>query len=450
MSNYSKVIWKEGMFLQPQHFQQTEKYLFNTINTRIAACQPFYNGITQLEIDKDALVNELFTLKNCSGVLYDGTVFSIPVDNSAPKSRSFTDHFSHDQQKLNVFLALPLMVDGKGSYGGIGADQYSVCRYTSKTSKVTDEVFGTQKKDIELGEFNFQILFEDESLDSYSSVQIARLKRTSSGLIELDEEYIPPVLQINASRYLMGRIRSLLELLMAKCSSLSQGRRQIEGGFAEFSSSEETAFRLLQTLNTYTPLLNYQYNSGISHPFQLYTDLSMLAGALSSFSAQVSLKDFPMYEHHNLTATLIRLEHIIRTVLEADISAGCVNVPVDQVNSATFVCKVPDERLLSSAKFYLGVSARVPEKELIVGVLQRIKMCSRDRIELLISSAMPGLPLMHVSRPPETLSTKPGFIYFSLDQKNQFWNGIQSSGSIAFYFPNNYPELKLEMLALKE
>jgi predicted component of type VI protein secretion system len=41
-------------------------------------------------------------------------------------------------------------------------------------------------------------------------------------------------------------------------------------------------------------------------------------------------------------------------------------------------------------------------------------------------------------------------LYFALDQQSQFWRGIQSAGSIAFYFPNNYPELKLEMLALRQ
>jgi len=70
-------------------------------------------------------------------------------------------------------------------------------------------------------------------------------------------------------------------------------------------------------------------------------------------------------------------------------------------------------------------------------------------LDLLISSAMPGLALMHTTHPPEGLSTKPGYLYFALDQQSQFWRGMQSSASIAFYFPNNYPELKLEMLALK-
>ncbi len=136
----------------------------------------------------------------------------------------------------------------------------------------------------------------------------------------------------------------------------------------------------------------------------------------------------------------------MKLIFLPDVSAWTIS----QINQATFTAEVPDPRLFSSAKFFIGVSAKVPEKELIIGVLQRIKMCSRDRVDLLISSAMPGLQLFHTSHPPEGLSTKPGFVYFSLDQQGQFWKVMQSTTSIAFYFPNNYPELKIEMLALKE
>ena len=450
MYENSKVVWKEGMFLQPQHFQQSERFIFNTINARMAVYHPFFYGTFEVEVDRDALVNNLFTLTRCSGVLPDGTPFSIPREDSAPPSRSFSDFFTHDQQFLDVFLALPLVTEGKPNVSSAVSETHHTFRFRSKMAGIADDVFGTQRKEIELGGNNFQLLFGGESLDNFTTLQIARLKRAANGQINLQENHIQPLLQIGGSRFLMVQIRSLLEMLVAKCNTLAQGRRQIEGGFAEFSTSEETAFRLLETLTTYTPLLNYHLGSPLVHPFDLYTLLMMFAGALSTFSADIALKDFPRYDHHQLTLTFGNLIRIIRVVLEADISAGCVAVPIEQINQATYIAKTPDERLFTNAKFFLGVSAKVPEKELIIGVLQRIKMCSRDRIDLLISSAMPGLTLMHSVHPPEGLSTKPGFIYFSLDQKGQFWESIRTSGSIAFYFPNNYPELKMEMMALKE
>lgn len=450
MLENSKVIWKEGMFLQPQHFQQLERYIFNSINSRMSIYHPFFYGILDVEIDRDALANNLLTLTRCSGTFSDGTVFSIPKEDLAPTARSFAEFFSHDQHSIDVFLALPVVLTNKPNVSSaVTGESYYNIRYKSKMAGIPDEVFGTLRKEIELGILNFQILFSGESLDDFSTLQIARLKRASNGQITIEDSYIPPILHISGSKFLMSILRSLLEMLVAKCNSLAQGRRQVEGGFAEFSSSEETAFRLLETLSTYTPLLNYYFTNPMVHPFDLYSLLMTFAGSLSAFSTEVSFKDFPQYNHHNLSVTFISLIKIIRTVLEADISAACVNIPVEQINQAVYIAKVPDEKLFKSAKFYFGVSAKVPEKELIVGILQRIKMSSRDRLELLISSAMPGLPLKHCISLPEELSTKPGYLYFSLDQNNPFWEGIKTSGTIAFYFPNNFPELKMEFLALK-
>jgi type VI secretion system protein ImpJ len=248
----------------------------------------------------------------------------------------------------------------------------------------------------------------------------------------------------------MKEMRSLLEILLAKSASLSQGRRQKASGLAEFKSSEETAFRLLQTINTYAPLINHSHYAQVEHPYSIFTLLTQFAGALSVFSSEVSIRQLPKYDHGNLKDVFGIFMQIIKTILGADVSAGCVSIPIEKTGSTTYACRIADEKLLKTSKFYFGVSAAVPEKELLIGTLQRIKMCSRDRLELLIPSAMPGLPMIHTPKPPDGLSTKPGFIYFSLDQGSEFWKGIITSGSLAFYFPNNFAELKMEVLALRE
>jgi type VI secretion system protein ImpJ len=437
------------MFLQPQHFQHAERYFSHSMHAKLGAYFPYCYGIIEAAIDTDAIANDQFSLNSCTGVLPDGTYFSVPREDRTPPARSFTEHFTPEQQQLDVFLALPRISEGKANVSMGGADLPTPTRYYSAPHEMVDEVLGIQKKEIDLGINNFIILFADESLDNYVTLPIARLVRTSSGQVAVQEQFVPPLLRIGASSFLMGQIRNVLEVLLARITSLSQGRRQVEGGFAQFASSEETAFRLLQTLNTFTPQLNHSHYIGSVHPYDLFNLLTQLTGALCTFSAEVSIQQLPRYDHTNLTASLTSLIHMIKSILNADIGAGSVSVPIEQLNEATYWCKIPDERLLKSAKFFLGISADIPEKELIVGALQRIKMCSRDKLDLLISTAMPGLQLIHTSRPPESLSTKPKFIYFSLNQQGDLWNGILASGSIAFYFPNNYKNLKLEMLALK-
>jgi hypothetical protein len=50
MRNNGKVIWKEGMFLQPQHFQQMERYILNNVNVSISNHFPYAYGITEFRL----------------------------------------------------------------------------------------------------------------------------------------------------------------------------------------------------------------------------------------------------------------------------------------------------------------------------------------------------------------------------------------------------------------
>jgi type VI secretion system protein ImpJ len=445
-----KVIWREGMFLQPQHFQQAERNIHGIFNSRFAALFPYGYGFTAVSVDADSLQNGVLAIKMGSGIMPDGTYFDIPGNSELPPIRQIADSFSHDTQSLTAYLCLPLPIEGKANITQAGPSSFSASRYSSRIMSVTDEVQGIQKKDIDLAGHNFVLLFENESRDNFTSLPIAKLVRNASGQILIDETFVPPVVYMGASMHLMREIRSLLEILLAKSASLSQGRKQKVSGLAEFKGSEETAFRLLQTVNTYTPLLNHCHVAPSMHPFELFNVLTQFCGALSAFSADVSIKQLPRYEHTSLREVFAIFIQVIRTVLGAELSAGCISVPIEKTGSSTWVCRVADEKLLRTAKFYFGVSASAPEKELLIGTLQRIKMCSRDRLDILIPTAMPGLPMMHVSRPPEGLSTKPGFLYFSLDQSSEFWQGIRASGTLAFYFPNNYQDLKMEILALRE
>ena len=450
MLENSKVIWKEGMFLQPQHFQQAERYMLDIMNDRLKALMPYYYGIAEVQVDRDALANSLFTLTRCSGVLPDGISFEVPKKEPLPAPRSFADHFATERQSLEVFLALPVAMSGKANVAS-GSDGASGVRFRGKMVSLVDEVMGAQKKEIEVGACNFTILFGDESLDNHASLQIARLVRNASGTVVLDDTYVPPCLVVAASPRVLDHLRGLLELLLARIASLSQGRRQVQGGFAEFSSSEETAFRLLQTLNTYTPLINHHHVMPQIHPFDLFCLLTRFSGALCTFSSDVSIRNLPRYDHHNLAAVFERFISVVRSVLGADISAGSVNLPVEQVRPSTYYAKSPDPRLFAGARFFFGMCASgVAERELIVSVVRRIKICSQAKLDLLISSAMPGVQLIHASKPPEKLSTKPDYVYFSFDQNSDLWKEIAATGVIAFYFPHNYADLKMEIIALKQ
>lgn len=447
MYSNDKVIWKEGLFLQPQHFQQSERFLLSSMQARFSAYNPFYFGFMHFEINADALANSTFALSSARGIMPDGTCFSFPESGVLPQARSFAEQFPHDQMSLDVFLALPQAIPGRATVNDADAS-LTATRYLKSSQTVTDEVFGQQKKELELAKTNFTILFGNESRDNFSCLPVARLVRTANGQIGFDKKFTPPVLTLEASKMLTDQLRSLLEVLLAKSSSLGQGRKQLKGGLAEFAPSEITPLALLQTINTYTPLVNHYYNSPSVHPYDLYKLLLQFSGALCTFSAQTSISSLPQYNHSAPGSAFERLILQIRDILGADISTGCIQLPFSEISPATYLANVSDQKLFDVASFYIGVQAEIPQKELIMGCLSRIKISPRNQLDTLIQSAMPGLPLMYVADPPSDLSSKPGFIYFSLNQNHALWDGIKATGALAFYFPNNFPNLKMELLAV--
>ncbi len=87
MSWESKVLWTEGLFLQPHHFQQADRYSEALVAGLAQRLTPYGWGVSSLEIDDQALKVGQFRLKGCAGLTQDGAVFRIPqTDDLPPRS----------------------------------------------------------------------------------------------------------------------------------------------------------------------------------------------------------------------------------------------------------------------------------------------------------------------------------------------------------------------------
>ncbi len=414
----------------------------------VSHCQPYYYGISEIEFDTKAIEHNKVIIKHCKGIFPDGTPFSFPSDNSPPPARS-CEEFVSDNCATGVYLSLPFNFEEKSIVCGSGYETNSFARFKSQNVDITDEVYGVQQKKIEIGELNLCLQFSTELMDNYTSLQIAQLQRTPYGTVKYSENFIPPLLKFGASEYLVNSVGNLLESLINKSIVLSQGRRELPGQYAQFSRFDDTAFHLLQTLNTYIPLLGYYHAVPISHPFDLFSAITMFAGSLSTFTAQISYDDFSNYNHCDLYDTFSKLYEKILFVLNLDFYVKCTSLQVDKVNNAVFQIGNIDTKLFLNSKFYLGVSANGDNRELVVGIIQRLKMCSKTHLDALISSSMPGLRLMHLINPPDEVMVKPGYVYFSIIQDEPIWSGIKESASVALYFPNNYDDLRIELIIIK-
>jgi len=442
-----KILWKEGTFLNPHHFQYSDRLHTAHADSRVnsLAYAGFQHGFTALEIDRDALLVGNFTVIRAAGVLPDGTCFSAGV-----LSRSISAFCRPDRRSLDVYLTLPVYAhNGAGVHAvdGVPAD----CRYIERTLSLPDEFSRDNVKEIEVGEPNYQIRFEGESLDGCVWLRIAKLLRGGSGYMELADGYAPPVLFTRVSDVLRGMLGGLLELLWARIGSLAKCRRHSEWGQAFFSATEENSFRIMSILCTFTPLLGRLLELPKVHPFDCYTHLMMLYGSLQCFSPTLSPENFPIYNHDDPAATFTDLTDRIRDALKAEFWTTCVSLPLEQVSSSTWHCRFPDEHFATRANLFIGVSAvDVDRKKLLVDVLQRVKAGSRENLDLLISSSLQGLPLIHVRNIPEGLPAKPDYVYFAVDRHGPLWESVESTGTLGLHFSGGvYPDMKLEVLGLK-
>src|SRR6188472_4332110 len=104
MSAHNKVVWSEGLFLQPQHFQQQDRYLERYIETRCEPLIPHSWGFTEIELERDLLSIGKFGLRRAAGVFPDGTPLRMPDDDPLPVP---IDIESPDRDQV-VYLAVPL------------------------------------------------------------------------------------------------------------------------------------------------------------------------------------------------------------------------------------------------------------------------------------------------------------------------------------------------------
>ena len=449
MSQYRKIVWNEGMLLTPHHFQQWDNYYEELLNSRIRSIQPFEYGVLDLQINREAVGNGNFQITNFRGVLPDGLMINAPDADGVPDLRQVGEHFHPEHETLGVHLAIPAKKIGEANFQANGEKAGANLRFLQEAAMVRDETSGTNEQPLALAKSNLRIIFDDELRDGFTSMKIAELERTPTGGLQISEKYIPPILNVSASVWLVNMLRQLVEILITKSGSLGEQRRQRNASLADFTTSEVAVFWLLHTINSSVPTMAHFFHSRLVHPEPLYLEMASLVGKLMTFSVEHHPKDIVKYDHDDLYFTFENLSAVLKELLETVIPSRCVPIPLEKTRETLYVGRIEDARLLKEAGFYLAVSAQMPESKLLEGVPRVVKIASRDVIDTIIGSALPGVVLTHANPPPAPIPARVGFKYFALETNSQYWEGIKGSKVISVYVPDEIADEKIEMYAVK-
>ncbi|HEV2493988.1 MAG TPA: type VI secretion system baseplate subunit TssK [Terriglobia bacterium] len=446
MRRLQPVVWSKGTFLSPQHLQVQDRFLESTLEFRLSALSYRPWGFRELRIDQEALAGGSFAISSAAGILPDGLPFEIPESDPAPPPRPLAPSFDAEHTTSEVYLAIPHYRE-RGlnvSVEGTNADT----RYLADVVMVRDENSGLSEKPLQIARKSFRFLMEGEPRQGYSALRIANIKQTPSGTFELDSTFVPPLLDISASDYLVAILRRLVEILTAKSATLGGMRRQKNQSLADFTASDIANFWLLFTVNNYFPLLRHVFETKKGHPEVLFTTMTALAGTLTTFSQKYQPRDLPTYDHDDLTHCFTDLDEKLRELLETVVPSNFISLPLKLVQPSIYATALADDKYLRNTKLYLAISAEMKEADLIKLAPRLIKVGSANQIETFIRQALPGIRLLHMTAPPASIPIKMNYQYFSLNQSGEEWDAVGRARNLAAYVPADFPNPQLELLIL--
>jgi type VI secretion system protein ImpJ len=451
MSKPQKVVWTKGMFLMPQHFQAQDEYFEQALHFR-ANVSNFANwGFSRLGIDEASLVNGFFTLRHCEGLFPDGLSFQAPLIDELPPGRQIDEHYSDPRQPyLDVYLAIPEVRASAASYTLARADRSATGphRYSAEPRAALDATLGSDEKVIQVARKSLRLLFEGESLDGSTAIRVARIQRSPAGTYVLQPEFVPPIIDIASSDYILSLTRRLIEKMSAKTDLRALSRRQRTGDLADFTNAEAADFWFLHTINSSLPELNHIWKVRRGHPDLLFRAMLRLAGALTTFAFNQSVRDLPDYDHNALGESFTVLDARIRDLLDIGRQAKVIATPLRPVDRFLWAGTLSDERQLDATQFILSVSSPIAIDELISKFPHLAKIATAEEISRLIRLSLPGLTLRHLPSLPSAVPLNLNCQYFSLVATGPLWENILRTRALSIFVPGEIADPKMELLTL--
>ena len=454
MNALSRVVWSEGMYLGPHHFQAQSRYFEDSTRFAIASLwfEPY--GLTSAQLDSEALLNGTLSLVHAHGIFPDGLTFQMPDADPLPATRNIAELFPPARDSVTVSLAVaPRKRNGVNCVTAGGPNEASsdrAARYRGEEFLLYDETTGRDEKPVTLGVKSIRLVLDTETGDDALRLPIARVIRDGAGHFVLDPEFIPPCLQIGASERLMRLLERLIEILSEKSDTFSMKETAEKRSWAEFSTREIANFWLLHTVNSALAPLRHQFFTKRGHPEELFREMLRLGGTLCTFALDSHPRDLPLYDHMRLDECFGKLDRHIREHLETIVPSQFVRVPLTKRADYFYEGEVTDQRCLGRSRWIFAIRSSVGEVELIAKTPQLVKLCSKAFVPQLVKRALPGIDLTHLPVPPSSIPAKIDFQYFSVSKVGPCWDHIVQTRVLGLYVPGELPSPEVELMVVLE
>lgn len=432
------------MFLQPQHFQQQDRYAARQLDARMGSTFGWPWGLLGLQIDESALLLGRLVLRSARGVLPDGTAFAIPDDDAAPPSFEVPSDTRDELIVLAAAMARPGVPESDVEEASVSMPP----RYLATDMDVADvHAANLRAAPLMIGRLNLRLMLASDANEGYTTLGVARVvERRADGRLVLDTNYVPPMLHAMAQPVLEGYVREVHGMLHQRGEALA-GRLAQPG---RAGIGEITDFLLLQVVNRMEPLMDHLQRLPALHPERLYALYVGLAGELSTFRDSRRPVEFLPYRHDQLAACFRAVMVDLRQSLSMVLEQTAVPIELQERKHGVRVAIISDIEMQRKASFVLAVNAQMPGDALRSRFPAQVKIGPAERLRDLVNLQLPGVGLRAMPVAPRQIPYHAGFTYFELETRgNELWKQLETSGGLAVHIAGDFPGLELSLWAIR-
>ncbi|AGB09815.1 type VI secretion system baseplate subunit TssK [Vibrio parahaemolyticus] len=440
MSLYNPVVWQDGMFMKPQHFQQLDRSQSKLSSMLSANASPLHWGIKRLEINSQLLALGKIGITRAEGILQDRTPFELPLLAELPEVKDVDPSIA---DKV-VYLCCPLPSERSELFG----TKKDGARYTLESQEAVDACYDSEDMaNIVVGKLNFCLMYDHEDKSAYTSIPILKISEVKpDGSVILDESFIPTCIDIHASTVLNKFATEFASMLKHRAESIVQRLGVVD----QQGVSSVSDFMLLQALNRYEPLFWHFASAEGVHPESFYRILLQAEGELSTLcSASRRPIEFTKYNHGDLTSCLSRTLDSAKMTLSVMSEQRAIPLTLKDQNYGIRTAAIPDSKIIDTTTFILAVKADVTLDVLHTQFVSQTKIGSIDNIRDLINLQLPGIEIKPMPVVPRALPYHAGYTYFELDKTGEEWAAMKNTAAIAVHVAGDFANLSLQLWAVR-
>ncbi|CAN1601833.1 type VI secretion system baseplate subunit TssK [Pseudomonas sp. B21-028] len=379
------VCWHEGMQLLPQHFQLQGLRAEALAAHVAAACNPWFWGVGQLEVDPSALSAGQVRLLQLQGTLPDGLPVNLQAGVGPTLELDITEAVNKtDDATVTVYLAIsPLWRAGqllplKGRLQSVVGDA------------LPDLTSGEFPESITVWRPNPRLCTQLSKADSIC-LPLLRIRKEGGGFLRMP--YTPPTPVLLPESVLGRRVAGLCARAREKCLFLAGRLRQ-----AQAAGNQDDALeirRQMTALWARLPEVEGSLNTRVATPQALYGLLLGLAGAWSALDPLAGVPAFAPLDFLELQRGYEPLLDWLDTTLEL-VRAGYRSLAFER-DEQVFSIQLPDDQ--PSQRLVIGL--RMPNgasEQAAADWLRGAIIASAPHVPLLSRQRMSGLPHQAMSR----------------------------------------------------